>query len=103
MLTIGVGSVNVQARKYKSPFQWEPITDSIWVIENDSALDIHDAAMLFEKVHVDDGDRDRCYWTVYQRVRILNSDGRAWGDVEIPVFHADQKVEQVRRDHNVRC
>ena len=96
-LTLCAGPVDVRAKKYKSPFEWEPVTAAAWAVSADSARDIHDAAMLFEKVQVDDGDleRDKCYWAVYQRVRILNADGRAWGDVEVPVFHSEQKVERV--------
>jgi hypothetical protein len=97
VLTISVGATEVLAKKYEGPFEWEPITEADWAVSADTGLKIHDAAILFEKVHTDDGDLldDKCYWTVYQRVRILNADGRAWGDIAVPVFHSNQKVERV--------
>jgi hypothetical protein len=90
---------------YTSPFVWEPVTDSDWAITADSAKGIHEAVMIFERVHVDDGElrrftekelnRYRSYRSIYRRVRILNAAGRNWGDVDVPVFHTEQKIVSI--------
>jgi transglutaminase-like putative cysteine protease len=91
---------------YISPFVWEPVTDADWAITADSARGIHEAAMIFERVHVDDGElrrfterelkRYRSYRSIYRRVRILNTAGRKWGDVDVPIFHDEQKIESIQ-------
>jgi len=91
---------------YKTPFVWEPVTEADWAVTADSAKKIHDAAMIFERVHIDDSElrrftvkelgRLRSYRSLYRRVRILSAAGREWGDVDVPLFHVDQEIEQIQ-------
>ncbi len=85
-------------RKNDGDFKWEEITDADWAVQIDSVKKISDAAYIFEKIKADDEGRDdnECFTTVYCRIRILNEDGRKYGDVDIPVFEKDQKLKEIR-------
>ncbi len=86
------------AAKKKDPFAWERIAPDNWNIVEDSARQIFDAAMIFEKVTADDTklSDDKCYRTIYRRIRILNEAGREWADVQVPNFYDDQKIEDIQ-------
>jgi hypothetical protein len=79
-------------------FAWAPVTDSDWAIAADSSRGIHSAVMIFEKVVADDTklQKDLVYRTIYRRIRILNSQGRQWADVALPVLSQNQKIVEVR-------
>lgn len=77
---------------------WDPITQADWSVTPDTSLGIRDAVMLFEKITFDDRrlDKGRATITIYRRIRILNREGREWGDVTIPYIHKKQKIEKIR-------
>lgn len=77
------------------PYAWEPITENDWNVTADST---HDAVVIFEKYVIDDRDinNSECYHDVYRRIRILNKNGRSWGDVEVPILESDQKIESIQ-------
>ncbi len=85
---------SVVAKTFKNPFKWEEVTSSDWAVGQDSAKRIFDAAMLFEKVSADDEEmvEDKCYRTVYRRIRILNERGRNRANVSVPFVHPEQRV-----------
>ena len=86
------------ARKEKDDFTWEPITDIDWAVQADSVLNIKDAAIIFQKIEMDDRDmiKENCYYTLYKRIRILTADGREYGDFAIPVYSEDQKILSIK-------
>ncbi len=75
-----------------------PITETDWAVGPDTSLGIKDAVMIFEKIIMDDRDmmKEKYYYTIYRRLRILTSDGREEGDISIPLYSADQKVLSLR-------
>ncbi|MBD3382287.1 MAG: DUF3857 domain-containing protein, partial [candidate division Zixibacteria bacterium] len=79
-------------------FEWDEITAEDWAISRDTTKKIFDAAMIFEKINADDEDLDddRCYRTIYRRIRVLTDNGREWGDVEVPILSFDQKIEAIQ-------
>jgi len=82
----------------KDKFAWDEVTEADWAVAEDSAAGIRDAAIIFEKIIADDADLQddqRCYRTLYRRIRILSEAGRSWGDVEAPIYDKDQKIEFV--------
>jgi len=82
-----------------SDFRWAPITEADWEIVEDPGRGIHDAVIIFEKVTVDDEDlikKERSYYTLYRRVRILSAEGRKWGDVLSDYLGKDQKIEEIK-------
>jgi len=78
-------------------FQWEPITEADWAVSEDSSKGIRNAVMIFEKIISDDRNLmdEKCYYEIYRRIRILNSEGRKWGDVIVPYLNKKQKVEKI--------
>ena len=82
------------AKKQKDSFTWDPITDSDWAVQADSALGIKDAAIIFEKIVMDDRDmiNGKCFFTLYKRIRILTPEGRTHGDFAIPVYNEEQEI-----------
>jgi hypothetical protein len=74
------------------------VTDNHWEISEDPEKGIHDAVILFEKIVADDRklNKGKSYYTLYRRIRILSSEGRSWGDVEVPYIHKLQNLEDVR-------
>ncbi|MCP4704080.1 MAG: DUF3857 domain-containing protein [candidate division Zixibacteria bacterium] len=99
MAIIIMAFATTSAKKFKiSSFEWDEINDTDWNIVEDSAKNIFDAAMIFEKVVDDEAQlyKQRCYRTIYHRIRILNEAGRKWGDVEIPFYSTDQKIENIQ-------
>ncbi len=79
-------------------FDWEPITDIDWRVVEDSANGIRHAVILFEKIIADDRrmDEQKCYLTIYWRIKIFDARGRHWGDVKAPLIHPEQKIETIR-------
>lgn len=79
-------------------FAWEPITAADWGVIEDTTKGIHNAVMLFEKVVADDRKlkNQRCYLTIYRRIKIFNAKGRKWGDIKVPYIYREQKVEKIR-------
>ncbi|MFQ5630148.1 MAG: hypothetical protein ACE5I1_15375, partial [bacterium] len=79
-------------------FYWEPVTEADWSVVADSAKGYRDAVMLFEKVTADDRKfaDGKTYLTIYRRIRILDAEGRDWGDVLAPLFYKKQKIEEVK-------
>lgn len=57
-------------------FEWEPLTETDWQAGEDTAYAGYPAIMLFEKIEADEQKLldDKCYFTVYRRIKILNSD-----------------------------
>jgi len=95
VLTISTGSAK---KSKKESFEWNEITDIDWNITEDSARNIYNAAMIFEKI-VDDESKmykQKCYRTIYRRIRILSESGRKLGDVELPFLSTDQKIEDIQ-------
>lgn len=94
-------ALTAQASKKKTStdvhFEWEPVEETDWNVKTDSAAGISDAVMLFEKVDIDDVRmfEQKCYRHVYQRVRILNTEGRLWAEVPVPFIHPEQKLKDV--------
>lgn len=78
-------------------FQWEPITDGDWSISEDPSRGIHDAVMIFERIIADDEGwlDDKCYYTIYRRIRILNPEGRRLGDVVVPYTGKEARLEAI--------
>ncbi len=79
-------------------FAWQPITAADWSVVEDSSKGIRDAVMIFEKVTADDNKylaNNKCYLTIYRRIKIFNAEGRKWGDVTVPYLHRKQKVEAI--------
>lgn len=87
---------SVQAKKAK-PFVWDSITDADWAVAEDSVLKVNNAVMIFEKISGDDEklDHEKCYRTIYRRIRILTDEGRSYGDVTAPTLSASQKIESI--------
>ncbi len=98
VLSILLIAGSLLAKSKTDNFKWEPITQADWDVQADSSLGIKDAAMIFEKIRMDDRDmiKNKCYYSVYRRLRILTEDGREYGDINIPVFDVDQKILNVR-------
>ena len=89
----------VSARADKKPeFTWSEVSEADWSIRDDSAYTESDAVMLFEKVTADDrkAQDQKCYRTVYRRIRILSDAGRSWADVEAPFVALNQEIKDVR-------
>ncbi|MCP4667955.1 MAG: DUF3857 domain-containing protein, partial [Deltaproteobacteria bacterium] len=84
--------------KKKDVFTWEEVPAEHWAIAEDSARQIFDAAMIFEKITADDEkmDEHECYRTIYRRIRILNEAGREWADVKVPIFFDEQEIEKIQ-------
>jgi hypothetical protein len=83
----------------KEAFEWDEVTDSDWAVTQDSALGIHDAAMIFEKVVYDDNlshHKWDCKKTIYRRIRVLTEKGREQADVDVPLLDADQKIKDIQ-------
>ncbi|MBK7141114.1 MAG: DUF3857 domain-containing protein [bacterium] len=89
-----VASAQAEQLKFKITHPWEPVSDSDWAVVVDSAKEIRDAAVIFEKVVVNDQKLtdDRVDVTIYRRIRILSAEGRDWADAEVPLYDNDQKV-----------
>ncbi len=79
-------------------FQWRPVNQSDWEVQLSDEQAHKGAVMLFEIAEVDDRDlaNEKCYYTLYRRIRILNYQGRQWGDVQVPIFYKNQKVEAIK-------
>ncbi|MFH2056950.1 MAG: DUF3857 domain-containing protein [bacterium] len=83
----------------KKPYTWGEVSDSDWAVTQDSARGILDGAIIFEKMEFDDREyykKDRCYRTIYRRVRILTDKGRSFGDVNVPFVHFEQEIEDIQ-------
>lgn len=82
---------------FAKDFEWAAISEADWEVTADSANNIRNAVMLFEKLEVDDQKMvdGKTYYTLYRRVRILSPEGREWGDVEIPYVNKKQKIEKI--------
>ena len=78
-------------------FQWEPITENDWNITPDISKINKDAVMIFEKIIADDQKLfdEKCYYTIYRRIKIFNNEGREWGDVTLPYLKKSQKIENI--------
>jgi len=78
--------------------EWEEITEADWSVFADSTYEGHSAVMIFEKILADDKKlkNNKCYRTIYRRVRIFGFDGRKQADVEAPFFYLDQEIELVK-------
>ncbi|UCD37582.1 MAG: DUF3857 domain-containing protein [Fidelibacterota bacterium] len=85
------------AGRAEKKFEWQPITTDDWATAEDSARGIHDAVMIFEKIIADDRKwiDDKCYYSLYRRIRILSPEGREWGDVTAPYLHKEGKIERI--------
>jgi hypothetical protein len=91
---------------YDCPFAWEPVTDADWTIAEDTVKGIHDAVIILERVNIDDSEirrfsleellGNRSYRSLYRRVRILSDAGRSEADVDVPVFHWNQKIDRIQ-------
>jgi len=79
-------------------FDWEPLTVADWRVVEDSTNGIRHAVILFEKIVADDRrmDEQKCYLTIYWRLKIFDARGRHWGDVKAPLIHPEQKIEAIR-------
>ncbi|MCK5124689.1 MAG: DUF3857 domain-containing protein [candidate division Zixibacteria bacterium] len=86
------------AAKKKDEFKWAEITPSDWKITQDSSKQITDAVIIFEHIIADDKglENDKCYRTIYRRIRILTDYGRNWGDFDIPILNLKQKIESIQ-------
>jgi hypothetical protein len=81
-----------------SDFEWSPIVEDDWQLVEDPERGITDAIMIFERIVVDDKElakKERTYYTLYRRIRILSPEGRGWGDVLSEFLRRDQKVEEI--------
>lgn len=82
-----------------SDFEWAPVTDADWQIIEDPVRGIRDAAIIFEKIVVDDEElikKEHTYYTLYRRIRILSGEGREWGDALSDYLQEDQEIEEIR-------
>lgn len=88
---------SIEAKKQK-PFEWDAVSDSDWEIIRDTAKNYTDAVMIFERIIENDKKLhdDKCYRTIYRRIRILSDNGRDWADVEVPFLEEDQKIEDIQ-------
>ncbi|MCK5455311.1 MAG: DUF3857 domain-containing protein, partial [Calditrichia bacterium] len=79
-------------------FKWDPITDADWLISENEQKGMQNAVMIFEKILADDEDLidEKCYYTIYRRIRILNEEGRSWGDVSVPFVQRDQRIDEIK-------
>jgi hypothetical protein len=79
-------------------FDWDPLTVADWRVVEDSTNGIRHAVILFEKIIADDRrmDEQKCYLTIYWRLKIFDARGRHWGDVKAPLIHPEQKIEAIR-------
>lgn len=82
------------AKRNKNAFEWDEITEADWNLSVDSTRGIRDAAMVFERIMEDDEKmkNEKCYRTIYRRIRILSDEGRKWADGETPSVGKDAKV-----------
>ena len=39
---------------------------------------------------------NKCYYSIYKRIKILSNEGRKWGDVTIPFFNKEQQIEHIQ-------
>gem|GEM_PF-2286282 len=82
-----------------SDFEWAPVTAADWAIAEDDGRGIRDAVIIFEKIVVDDEElikKERTYYTLYRRIRILSGEGREWGDALSDYLRRDQEIEEIR-------
>ena len=81
----------------KGDFAWEEINETDWSVIQDSSKNIFDAAMIFEKIEVDDRKMNdlECYYILYRRIRILNEVGRKHGDVQAPYISSSQEIKDI--------
>ncbi len=82
----------------KEVFEWQDVTEAEWNMVEDSSQNIFNAAMIYEKIEVDDNKMsdEKCYRTLYRRIRIFNEKGRKWGDVEVPYVSFKQEIEDIQ-------
>jgi len=92
-------AITADAKKpKKGKFEFPPVTADDWTLPEDSTGEQHDAIMLLERMELDDTklDKEKVFATIHRRLRVLTPEGRSWGDVNIPVFHSDQKVLEIQ-------
>lgn len=79
-------------------FVFENIAAEDWKVTEDPENGIQDAVILFEKVDINDEKLidEKCYYSIYRRIRILSHNGRSQGDVTTPFLSRDQKVEEIK-------
>ncbi len=79
-------------------FTWRPIEEQDWQVPLSGDQAHKGAVILFEMAESNDRDwaNEECYYTLYRRIRILNYQGRKWGDVQVPIFSTNQKVEKIK-------
>lgn len=94
IMLICTGSTLAEELKFKISYPWEPVSDTDWAVIVDTSKEIRDAAMIFEKVVVNDQKliEDKVDVTIYRRIRILSAEGRDWADAEVPLLDNEQKV-----------
>jgi len=90
LITIGL-SLNSFAKKW----EWEPIAESDWQV--DDSMKTENAVMIFEIITADDRKAmdDKVYYSIHRRIRILNLEGREWGDYTVPYFQKKQKIKEI--------
>lgn len=79
-------------------FEWDPITDDDWNFALPDSIRIRYAAILFEKIYVDDTKLSKgvSTYSIYKRIRIFEDEGRALADVQIPlILSYDSDIEEL--------
>jgi hypothetical protein len=99
LLLVLVGTVAGKGRpKDYPPYPWSEVGKADWDVVADSSKGIFSAAMIFERVFLNDSNMfdGNCVRTLYRRVRILNSDGRSNADVDVPFVSTAQHVVDIQ-------
>jgi hypothetical protein len=98
MLALACLMISGSSIVFAEDFKWDSVQPWHWDIAADSVKGIRDAVMIFERVIQDDrGMSDNnFYFSVYRRIKVLTTEGKSWGDVDIPVMDEDQKVDELR-------
>jgi hypothetical protein len=78
-------------------FDWEPVTDDDWNFQLPDSVNKRYAAILFEKIYIDDTKlfNHDCMYSLYRRIRIFQNEGRDLGDVQVPLLKLNSDIEEL--------
>lgn len=78
-------------------FAWDTVPDSDWDVRVDSSFTVNGAIVLLEETATDDTklQQQRCYYTLYKKIRIINNNGRSLANLSIP-YTKDQRFKEIK-------
>ncbi len=78
--------------------RWRPVTESDWNVQENEALGIHHAILIYDGVLIDDRwqEKEKSYRSWYQRIRVFDEDGvEAFRTIEIP-YVKGMKIKELK-------